>query len=162
MIIQNRYFILVIVVGIVFPLDQITKLFIDRHLELHQSIDIIENYLNITYIYNSGIAFGFLGGINNPIWKSIFIVVSLGAITLILTILKSLEEELTLFAVALSLILAGALGNIVDRIRLGAVIDFLDFHIYSYHWPAFNVADSSITVGGLMLLFYQINKMFKG
>jgi signal peptidase II len=160
-LIKNRYLILIVIVGIIFPIDQLTKLYIDRHLELNQSLEIIENFFNISYIRNSGAAFGLLGGMDNPFLPIFFISISFVAIILILVLLRRIEKNWIFFTVCLSLILAGALGNMVDRIFRGEVIDFLDFYIFSFHWPAFNVADSAITVGGLLLFFHQFHKMIK-
>jgi signal peptidase II len=116
---------------------------------LHSSITVEENIYNITYLRNPGAAFGifaeshfrvpFLVGVS---------VVALGAILYMLWIAPRQQKFLVL---ALSLVFAGAAGNLVDRVRLGEVIDFLDFHWYGHHWPAFNVADSAITVGVAML-----------
>ncbi len=154
--INRNYLILVITLGIIIPGDQLSKIYIDQHLELHQSIEIIKNFFSIVHVRNSGIAFGLLAGIDSPLLTLFFVAVSLLAVILIVTFIKALAKDNFLMATSLSLILAGALGNLIDRIRLGEVIDFLDFYIYSHHWPAFNLADSSITVGGLILFICQI------
>lgn len=147
---MSRYRLLLLITIPVLVLDQATKLYIDSRFALHQSVTVIENFFNITYVRNKGAAFGILS--DSAIRIPFFITVSLVAAIGILWYLKRLEPGQRGQYSALSLIFAGALGNLVDRIRLGEVIDFLDVHWYGYHWPAFNVADSAITVGVTILL----------
>jgi len=137
--------------GIVLVLDQISKIWVDLTLELHQSIPVIPNF-SITYAHNYGAAFSFLsdaGGWQRWFFAVLAIAVSIG----IVIYLSKLKNEEKLLAVSLSLILGGAIGNIIDRVLYGYVIDFLDVYYQVYHWPIFNIADSAITVGvGLMLI----------
>jgi len=142
---------LVIISVVVLALDQATKFYIDSRFKLFESLTVVENFFNITYVRNKGAAFGIFA--NSAFRVPFFIGVSLLASLGILWYLRRLRREQRLLATALSLIFAGAVGNLIDRIRLGEVIDFLDAHWYQYHWPAFNVADSAITVGvGLLLI----------
>lgn len=129
-------------------LDQVTKLFISKNLSLNQSIPIIKGIFHLTLIHNRGAAFGIL---KNQI--PLFIFTAVSAIILIFLNLKNRDKKHPLYNISLTLILAGAMGNLIDRIFLGYVIDFLDFRI----WPVFNVADSVITVG-VILLGYSILK----
>jgi len=146
-----RYRMLVIISIVVLALDQATKFYIDSRFKLFESLTVVENFFNITYVRNKGAAFGIFA--NSAFRVPFFIGVSLLASLGILWYLRRLRREQRLLATALSLIFAGAVGNLIDRIRLGEVIDFLDAHWYQYHWPAFNVADSAITVGvGLLLI----------
>ena len=146
---KPKYLILSIISVVVLFLDQATKVFIDRTMDLHSSIAVVENFFNITYIRNKGAAFGFLA--ESSFRLPFFILISIIAVIVIIGIFRKLRPEQKLTAVSLSLIFAGALGNLIDRIRLGEVIDFLDAHWYEHHWPSFNVADSAICVGVFLL-----------
>ena len=147
---KNKYLILSGVTVVVLILDQASKFLIDRTMELHYSITVVKNFFNITYIRNKGAAFGFLADTNFRL--PFFIGISIIAIVVILGIYRKLGDDKKLNAVSLSLILAGALGNLIDRIRLGEVIDFIYVHWYEHYWPAFNVADSAICVGVFLLV----------
>jgi len=146
-----RFRLLLTVATAILVLDQATKFFIDRTFRLYESVPVIENFFHITYVRNKGAAFGILAdsAIRVPFFITVATVAALG----ILWYLRQLREDQRLLQFALSLVFAGAVGNLIDRVRLGEVIDFLDVHWYQHHWPAFNVADSAITVGvGLLLL----------
>jgi len=144
-----RYIILLAVSALVLVLDQATKLYIDRTMALHSSITVIEGFFNITYLRNKGAAFGILA--NSAYRLPFFLLVSGVAVVVILVVIRRLREDQRISAVSLSLIFSGALGNLIDRVRLGEVIDFLDVHWRGHHWPAFNVADSAICVGVFLL-----------
>lgn len=145
------YRLLLIVSPILLILDQWTKLLVDSRFILYESVPLIENFLALTYIRNKGAAFGILS--DSAIRVPFFITVSIVALIGILWYLRKIDVSLKLQHWALVLIFSGALGNLIDRIRLGEVIDFIDAHWYQYHWPAFNVADSAITIGvGLLLV----------
>ncbi len=124
----------------VLSLDQLTKLLVVKNLLLNQSLPIIRGIFHFTLIYNRGAAFGILKN-----QTQLFIFTSLFATVLILSVFK--KQKHSVYNMPLSLILGGALGNLIDRIALGYVIDFLDFRI----WPVFNVADSAITIGAILL-----------
>jgi signal peptidase II len=144
-----RYAILLAVSALVLVLDQATKLYIDRVMTLHSSIAVIGQFFNITYLRNKGAAFGILA--NSSYRLPFFILISAAAVCVIFVVVSRLREDQKLAAVSLSLIFSGALGNLIDRVRLGEVIDFLDAHWYDHHWPAFNIADSAICVGVFLL-----------
>jgi signal peptidase II len=144
-----KYLVLIIVSALVLLLDQATKIFIDRSMDVHSSITVVENFFNITYLRNKGAAFGFLATSNYRL--PFFIMVSIVAVAVIIRVFFKLRPDQKFTAFALALIFSGALGNLIDRIRLGEVIDFLDAHWYNHHWPAFNVADSAICVGVFLL-----------
>jgi signal peptidase II len=146
---KPRYIILLVVSALVLILDQATKLYIDRSLPLHSSITVINNFLNITYLRNKGAAFGILA--NSAYRLPFFILVSAVAVLVIFVAVRRLREDQKFAAVSLALIFSGALGNLIDRVRLGEVIDFLDAHWFEHHWPAFNIADSAICVGVALL-----------
>lgn len=146
---KSRYtlFAAISVVGI--SIDQITKVAIDRSLQLFDSIPVIENFFNITYVRNKGAAFSFL---SNASWRlPFFITISAVAAVVILVAFRRLRDNQKLAQISLAMIFSGAVGNLIDRVRLGEVIDFLDVHWYRLHWPAFNVADSLICVGVFLL-----------
>jgi signal peptidase II len=142
-------------------LDQVTKLYVDASMPLHESIPVIPGFFSITHIRNPGAAFGFLAEAS-PLFRSVFfVVVTILAISLVLHYIWKSNDGETLLTFGLSLILAGAVGNLIDRVRLGEVIDFLDIYIGAYHWPAFNVADSAISVGAV-ILFIEIIRQGRG
>ncbi|HXG53456.1 MAG TPA: signal peptidase II [candidate division Zixibacteria bacterium] len=134
------------VVFVVFA-DQLTKLIVDRTMPLHHSIPVIEGLFHLTYIRNTGAAFGIFAGSAASFRLPFLVLFSVAAIIFIVVMLRRLPQEETGLATALAFILGGAIGNLIDRIAYGEVIDFLDFHWAGYHWPAFNLADSFITVG---------------
>ena len=146
---KNRYAILAAVTIVVLVIDQVTKVYIDRTMQLYQSIPVINGLFSITYMRNKGAAFSFLSGFDYRI--PFFILVSLVAVVAILVAYRKLRDDQRFAALSLSLILSGAVGNLIDRVRLGEVIDFLDVFWKSHHWPAFNVADSAICVGVALL-----------
>ena len=150
---RKKYLILIVAFCVVFFFDQITKAYVDRTLYKFQSIEIVKNFFHITHVRNTGAAFGLLAGPAHPLRTILFVVISGTAIGVILLIYRRIGDDDTLHALAFSLLLGGAAGNLMDRIWMGQVIDFLDFHWYDHHWPAFNFADSAICGGiGLILL----------
>ena len=135
-------------------IDQITKIYIDRSMQLYDSIPVVENFFHITYVRNKGAAFSFL---SNASWRlPFFITVSIIAALVILVAFRKLRDDQRLAQISLAMIFSGAVGNLIDRVRLGEVIDFLDVHWYRHHWPAFNVADSLICVGVFLLALDMI------
>ena len=143
-------------VAAIVVVDQITKAIVDRTMPLHHSIPIVDGLFNFTYVRNTGAAFGIFAGSHEVFRRPFLIGVSIVAIGFILVMLKRLREDATGLATALAFILGGAIGNLIDRIVYGEVIDFLDAYWSNYHWPAFNVADSFITIGVTITLFYLI------
>lgn len=136
--------------------DQITKAIVDRTMSLYDSMPIIDGLFNLTYVRNTGAAFGIFAGSHEVFRRPFLIGVSIVAIGFILVMLRRLREDATGLAVALAFILGGAIGNLIDRIVYGEVIDFLDVYWSTYHWPAFNIADSFITIGVTITLFYLV------
>ncbi len=131
-------------------LDQASKLIIDSSMQLYQSIPVIP-FFNLTYVHNTGAAFSFLseaGGWQRWFFAGLALVISV----VIAVWLSRLQKYETLLAAALSLILGGAVGNLIDRLAYGYVIDFLDVYYGTRHWPAFNIADSAITLGVMLML----------
>lgn len=146
---QYRWFAGITLASIL--VDQLTKWLITSSMSLHQSIELLRDFAHITYVRNPGAAFGILA--NHSLRLPFFILVSLVAAAGILWYLRKEAEDAPRQQLALGLIFSGAIGNLIDRIRFGEVIDFIDVHWYQYHWPAFNVADSAICVGVGLLLF---------
>jgi len=129
--------------------DQISKLYIDSTMTLYQTIPVIDGLFNIFYIRNKGAAFSFL---SNASWRlPFFIGVSLFASVVILVAFGRLRADQKLAQASFAMIFSGAVGNLIDRIRLGEVIDFLDIYWKNNHWPTFNAADSFICIGVALL-----------
>ncbi len=155
---RKRYSFTFAVVACVVLLDQVTKIFISSNMSLYESFPVIDGLFNITYIRNTGAAFGFLADAS-PAFRSFFLIgVTIAVILLIMFYICKIKAEEKFFTFPLSLILGGAVGNLIDRLRSGDVIDFLDFYIRSYHWPAFNIADSAISIGAIILIFEVFKK----
>lgn len=156
-VVKSKYIIVLSLAGLVIALDQITKLYIDHHFYLHESVSIIPNFFHLTYIRNTGAAFGLLARAPESFRIPFFILIPLIALTVIVLIFKKTKDTELFMVTALSLIMGGAIGNFIDRLRFNYVIDFLDFHwLNIYHWPAFNVADSSIVIGVVILILYTL------
>lgn len=156
--------IIVFVLGatVIIILDQITKFAITSAFSLHESYSVIDGFFNLVYLMNPGAAFGFLARASASLRYIFFIGVTVVAILLIIYYLVQGNPRRLLIVVSLTLIFAGAVGNLIDRIRYGAVVDFLDFIIFSWHYPAFNVADSAITVGAILMILEMIVHRKKG
>lgn len=138
------------VAAAVLVLDQLTKYAVSRTFALHEVVEVTP-FFNLVLVYNRGAAFSFLSSAAG--WqRELFIAIAVAACFLIAWLMRKHSEQ-ALFCLALSLILGGAIGNVVDRVLLGAVTDFLDFHAFGYHWPAFNVADSAISCGAALLIW---------
>ena len=152
---MRRYVVLGFVVLAIIVVDQITKAYIDGSMYLHESIPIIPGYFNLTYIRNPGAAFGIMGTMSSGFRIIFFFLTSVLAMGLLITIFIRLDPGDWWGQLTIASIFGGAIGNFIDRLQYGEVIDFLDVYINGYHWPAFNVADSAISVGvcSLLLLF---------
>ncbi len=149
-----RNLLLASVTGVVIFFDQLTKLHIMQTMRLHESIPIVPNLFSLTYIRNPGAAFGLLAGSSNAFRMVFFGLTSIFALVLLCTILFRMPERDWVGRLSVAGILGGAIGNLIDRLRYGEVIDFLDVYVENYHWPAFNVADSAITVGVIFLIIH--------
>lgn len=135
---------------VVLVLDQITKLAIAASMQLYQSIQVLP-FFNLTYVHNTGAAFSFLSEAGG--WQRWFFAVLAFVISVVITVwLARLKRHETLLAVSLALVLGGAVGNLIDRLAYGYVIDFLDVYYQDWHWPAFNIADSAITIGVALMI----------
>jgi len=150
---HHKYLKLSAIAGFVIIFDQITKAVIQNTVPLYHSITVIPGFFSITHIHNPGGAFGFMANKSSGLRNLLFLLISSLAICLIFYFYKKTPQKYSLLSACFALILGGALGNLIDRIRFGKVVDFLDFYIGSYHWPAFNVADSLLCIGiGLLII----------
>jgi len=146
----RKYFFLI--AALVVLLDRISKWTVAASLPLHNELTVIPGFFQITHVENAGAAFGLFAE-STVHWKvAALVTFSLIALIIVTVLLWKNSHSVSTMTVGLSLILGGAFGNLWDRIVDGHVVDFLDFHIGAYHWPAFNVADSAIVVGAILLV----------
>jgi len=145
----------------VIVLDQITKAAIVARFFIHESYTIVAGFLNLVYVMNPGAAFGFLANASATFRYFFFTGITIAVILLIIYYVMKSKPQNMLMVISLTLIFAGAVGNLIDRIRFGAVVDFLDVYIGTAHWPAFNVADSAISVGAVLMIWGMIMKREK-
>lgn len=155
---KEKYLYLVLITCLVVAIDQLTKMYITLNFRLHESIPVIQDIFHITYVRNTGAAFGIFRNASEIFRTVFFLSLPPIAMVVIFYLIKNNKDRDWLQNGALSLVFAGALGNYIDRLRFRYVIDFLDFHykrVWSY--PAFNVADMAIVIG-VFLLFYLMIK----
>jgi signal peptidase II len=155
---KNKYIKLLVFAGIVVLLDQITKALILRYLPIYKMIPVIPGFFNITHIQNPGGAFGLMANLGPALRSIIFLFISSLAVGLIFYFYKKTPANYPWLAAAFALIFGGAIGNLIDRVRFGSVVDFLDFYVGNLHWPAFNVADSAIYIGIGIFVFHLLFK----
>jgi signal peptidase II len=140
-----------VIAGVVAVLDQVTKAVALDRLAPGGSVHLIDGLLALTLVKNEGLAFGLLAGLP-PAWRWIVVVLSLGALLVLTRVaIGVLTQGARLDQAAIGLIFGGAVGNLIDRARFGAVVDFVDVYYRGFHWPAFNAADSAITIGVVLL-----------
>lgn len=151
---MKEYVKSIFLILILFAADQYTKWLISINLKPWQ-IKPVSSFLNLVHVRNTGMVFGFLSGIQNKTVFWIITIASLMAAIFVIYLFVTEKGEFSRFS--LSLIIAGAAGNLYDRFTKGYVIDFLDFHIKNHHWASFNLADSLITVGSLLLILYFLS-----
>ncbi len=157
----RSYQALVVVLAVV--ADQLTKWVAATSLELHQSKMVIPGLFNLTLVHNNGMAFGIMSGAPSMVRSLLLTGLSAAALLLIIYYCASIPRNRHWLQIGLSLIMGGALGNIIDRLRLQYVIDFFDFQWHGHSWPAFNIADSCITVGmGLLILDFLLGFRKRG
>lgn len=143
------YFVIVVLVIVS---DQLTKLWIVNNFKLYDVREVIPGFFNIIYVVNTGAAFSMFADVDSPWRHYFFVIIGLVAIVGLSYFTYTLRKEHSLFAIGLGLIAGGAIGNLIDRLYYGHVVDFLDVYVKGYHWPAFNVADSAICVGAVLYL----------
>ena len=156
---RPRWWPWLLLAAAIFVADQWTKQWILDHYQ-HGDATPITSFFNIVRAHNPGAAFSFLAGASG--WQRwFFTAIGVGAAVFIVWLLRAHAGQ-RLFSFALTLILGGAIGNVVDRLQHGYVVDFLDFHWAGWHFPAFNIADSGITVGALLLILDELRRMRRG
>jgi signal peptidase II len=150
---KKKYLVLLVLSALIVSLDQLTKLFVHTQFRLGESMTIIPNLFNFTYVRNYGAAFGFMSE-SHPAFREVFFLsMPPIALLIIILILRTVQDDDWKQIVSLSLIFGGAIGNYIDRLRFRYVIDFIDLHFRNiYSWPAFNIADSTIVLGVCILL----------
>jgi signal peptidase II len=147
-----RHFYLLIILCVLIA-DQITKIVVSRAISPYTHISVIPGFFNLTHIHNRGAIFGFFSRSGAPFVSILLTGASLAALGFVIYYFLKTPSSEKMMKISLSLILGGALGNLVDRVFKGYVVDFADFYFRQWHWPAFNVADASITIGALCLIF---------
>jgi len=152
----GKYGRLLLIAGTIVIADQITKAIVLSKMALYQSIIVIPGFFSLTHIHNPGGAFGFLAQQAPAVRAGVFLVASAVAISLLFLFYRQIPRTHPLLSAGLALIFGGAIGNLIDRLRFGKVIDFLDFYLGTLHWPAFNVADSAITVGVAIFIVHLL------
>jgi signal peptidase II len=142
--------------ALVIIFDQLSKWLMSTWLSLHETVAVLP-FFNFTLAHNRGAAFSFLSSAGG--WQRwFFVFLALGVSAVLIVWLKKLNQQARLEAASLALILGGAIGNVIDRLYHGYVIDFIDIFYGSYHWPAFNIADSAICIGAVLLIFDSFRK----
>jgi signal peptidase II len=148
-LLKNKYLQAGSIAGTVLVLDQVTKYIVERRISLHDVVAVIPGFFNLTHVRNKGAAFGILSGLPESWRSAFFIMITIIAVAAIIILIIKTHERLSVYA--FSLIAGGAVGNVIDRIRYGEVVDFIQWYVKSYYWPSFNVADSAISIGVALL-----------
>lgn len=154
----KKHLIFTVIAILVLAADQLTKWLILRELEVQTAVSVIPGFLNIVHVQNPGGAFGIFASQNGMFRAFVFVIIALVAVGLVFYLHYRTPPEYRFLTVGFSLIFSGALGNLIDRFRFGKVIDFIDIYAGQWHWPAFNVADSAITVGMIIFAWYLVVK----
>ncbi len=143
----RKYMIFLLIMAAILLIDQVTKGLVTQRFSLHENLEVIPGFFNLTHIRNTGGAFGLLAGEASRLRTGLFLAISCVALGIIFYLYARIPPGKPWLNAGLAMIFGGALGNLIDRLRFGEVVDFLDFHIGTLHWPAFNVADSAISAG---------------
>jgi signal peptidase II len=146
----------ILLVAVVLGADQITKALVRARVPVHDSVTVIAGWLNVTHVRNSGAAFGFLNGVDFPHKQAVVALAATAALIGIALYAARVSSHDRLARIGLALILAGAIGNLIDRLWLGSVVDFVDVVLGGWHFWAFNVADSAITLGVIAMMIDMI------
>lgn len=156
---MRRYRLASLWAVVIVALDQLTKLWVSETMELWTGFPVIQGFFNLVHVTNKGAAWGFLASESIDWQRPLFIAVTILALGFIGYMLKTADNSDRWMITGLGLIAGGAVGNLIDRVRLGVVVDFLDFHVSGHHWPAFNIADCALTVGaGCIIISMFFNR----
>ena len=155
---KNKYVLLAVIAGLVLTLDQWTKALIVQHIPLYKTIPVIPGFLNITHLHNPGVAFGIFAETHSNLQQMLLMGAAIFAVCVIFYFYTQADRRYPLMLTGFSLIMGGAVGNLIDRIRINSVVDFIEVYAGHFTWPAFNVADSAITVGVSIFFYYMIFK----
>jgi signal peptidase II len=152
---ERRFRVAARAAAVVLVLDLVTKAIVERTMTISESIPLLP-FFSLTYVRNTGAAFGILRELSPALRLPLFILVTLGAVGALVSYLRQVRDDEPWVAAALGGILGGAAGNLLDRVRYGEVVDFLHLHYGGFDWPMFNVADSAISVGVALLLLHSL------
>jgi signal peptidase II len=155
---KNRLPRLLLIAGMTVLVDLAAKQIVLRTIPLHENLEVIPGFFSLTHVRNTGAAFGLFAGQATAVRTLLFLAMSIAALGVVLFMYARIADGMRWASTALCLIFGGAVGNLVDRLRFGEVVDFFDVYIGSAHWPAFNVADSAISVGVGILFFHVLTK----
>jgi len=155
---KKNLIIFILGAAVVVLLDQVTKAAILKQFVLHESRPVIDGFFNLVYVMNPGAAFGFLASASEMFRYLFFIGITVLVMGLIIYYIVKSDSKNIINIISFAMIFGGAVGNLIDRIRFGSVVDFLDVYIGTAHWPAFNVADSSITIGAVLMIWGMITQ----
>jgi signal peptidase II len=148
---KNKYPWVGTIIGVVLVLDQLTKYLVEKGIRMYDVIPVLPGFFNLTHVRNKGAAFSLFSTMPDWFRSAFFITVTLVAVAALAVLISRTSERL--LVAAFSLIAGGAVGNVIDRIRFGEVVDFIQWYYKSYYWPSFNVADSAISIGvGLLVI----------
>jgi len=146
---RHKYKWVILISSSILIFDQLTKYLVEQEIRLYGIITVIPGFFNLTHVRNKGAAFSLLSTTSESFRSVFFLTVTIIALTVIILLIKKTHERILI--IAFSFIIGGALGNAVDRVRHGEVVDFIQWYYQSYYWPAFNVADSAITIAVVLL-----------
>ena len=146
------------IVTLVIIFDQLSKIWIVNNFVLYEGREVIPGFFNLIYVVNTGAAFSMFADVDSPWRHYFFVIIGVCAMVGLTIFAYSLRREHIIFTISLGLIAGGAIGNLIDRLCYGHVVDFLDVYVGKYHWPAFNVADSAICVGAVLYLIMTMKE----
>ncbi len=156
----DKYLRLPLITVLVVAADQLSKWWVLAAIPRHSVVPVVPGFLNLVRVHNPGGAFGFLAG-QSSLWRGLFFIFfSLVAVGIILWLYRQTPAVYKWLLTGFSLIIGGALGNLIDRLRFGQVVDFIDVYAGRFHWPAFNLADSAITVGVVIFGLYLLSRKY--
>ncbi len=158
MTIRQKYTALLVIAALVIVLDQASKYLILEHLKLHEAFSLIPGFLDISHVENPGVAFGLFSQNKSNIQQLVLMCASLVAVCVLFYFYNQTSSRYRTMLTGFALILGGAVGNFIDRVRFGQVVDFIDIYVGDLHWPMFNIADSAISIGIVIFIYHLIFK----